>query len=240
MGIICVCVLVASAEPAGVRAEDDFTAEEGFTSLFNGKDLSGWRYKGSDEALAGKTETADKRIQVGNGVIVMNPKDDKGKGGIRDLYTIKDYNGPFHLKLQFRAALKADSGVYIRGKQLQVRDYPRFGGQYSKVPGFKLDDWNDLDIIVSPVTTRAVVNGEALTNSAVFELTVKDGKPSARLNGKDIPVASYQYKAGAFALCTNNGTVLEQAFEVPLKGGIGLQAETGKFEFRHIRVKELP
>jgi hypothetical protein len=236
--IVVLQLLVVGA--AGVRAADDFKVEEGYTSLFNDKDLTGWRYKGSDEALAGKTETLDKRIQVVSGVIVMNPKDDKGKGGIRDLYTIKDFNTPFHLKLQFRAALKADSGVYIRGKQLQVRDYPRLGGQYSKVPCFKLDDWNDLDITVSPVTTRALVNGEALTSADVFELTVRGGKPAARLNGKEIQVTSYQYKSGAFALCKNNGEVLEQAFEVPLKGGIGLQAETGKFEFRHIRVKELP
>jgi hypothetical protein len=225
---------------AAVNAGDDFKVEEGYTSLFNGKDLTGWRYKGSDEALAGKTETLDKRIQVVNGVIVMNPRDDKGKGGIRDLYTIKDFNTAFHLKLQFRAALKADSGVYIRGKQLQVRDYPRFGGQYSKVAGFKLDDWNDLDITVSPITTRALVNGEALTNADVLELTVRGGKPAARLNGKEIQMSSYQYKSGAFALCKNNGEVLEQAFEVPLKGGIGLQAETGRFEFRRIRVKEYP
>jgi hypothetical protein len=228
------------AGAAGVRATDDFKVEEGYTTLFNGKDLTGWRYVGSKESLEGKTETPDKRIQVVNGIIVMNAKDDKGKGGIRDLYTIKDYNGPFHLKLQFRAALKADSGVYIRGKQLQVRDYPRFGGQYSKVPAFKLDDWNDLDITVSPITTKVLVNGEALTNADVFELTVKDGQSVARLNGKDIKVTSYQHKAGAFALCRNNGEVLEKAFEVPLKGGIGLQAETGQFEFRRIRVRELP
>jgi hypothetical protein len=237
--------VVAFVSAESTRAKDDFKPEEGYTSLFNGKDLTGWHYVGSKENLEGKTETADQRIQVMDGAIVMNPKDANGKGGIRDLYTIKEYNKPFRLKLQFRAGLKADSGVYIRGTQLQVRDYPRFGGQYSKIPGFKLDDWNDLDITVSGKTTRTTVNGKTLTDQDVFELAVKDGKPSARLNGKDVAVAIYQHAEVAYALCKNNGEILEKAFQVPLKGGtgkegIGLQAETGKFEFRHIRIKELP
>jgi hypothetical protein len=221
-------------------AEDEFQVEPGYTSLFNGKDLTGWRYVGSKESLEGKTETADQRFQVVNGIIVANAKDAKGKGGIRDLYTVQEFNQPFHLKLQFRASLKSDSGVYIRGPQLQVRDYPRFGGQYSQVPGFKLDDWNDLDITVSPKTVVTTVNGKALTGKDDFELRYKDGKAEARLNGKEITVTNYQRTEGAFALCKNNGQVLEQAMKVPLKGGIGLQAETGKFEFRHVRIKVLP
>src|SRR5216683_2179584 len=99
---------------SGSRAADDFKVEEGFTSLFNGKDLTGWRYVGSKESLEGKTETPDGRIAVEDGVIVMREKDKNGKGGIKDLYTVKDYNKPFVLRLQFRASLKSDSGVYIR------------------------------------------------------------------------------------------------------------------------------
>src|SRR5271166_2729108 len=87
------------------RAADDFTPETGYTSLFNGKDLTGWTYKGAPNvSLEGKTETPDKRIEVKDGVILMNEKDKDGKGGIKDLYTIKDFSKPFHLKLEFRAA----------------------------------------------------------------------------------------------------------------------------------------
>jgi hypothetical protein len=231
-----------SASIHAVRAADDFKPEEGYTSLFNGKDLTGWRYLGFKESLAGKTETPDKRIQVVDGVIVCNEKDSLGKGGIQQLFTVKDYDKPFHLKLQFRASLKSDSGVYLRASsaQLQVRDYPRFGGQYSQVPGFKLDDWNDLDITVGGKETRLTVNGKQLTDKDEFDLTVRNGKPSAKLNGKVIDVTAYQFSDVAYALCKNNSEVLEKAFPIPLKGGIGLQAETGKFEFRRIRVKELP
>lgn len=231
-----------SASIHAVRAADDFKPEEGYTSLFNGKDLTGWRYLGFKESLTGKTETPDKRIQVVDGVIVCNEKDSQGKGGIQQLFTVKDYDKPFQLKLQFRASLKSDSGVYLRASsaQLQVRDYPRFGGQYSQVPGFKLDDWNDLDITVGGKEARLTVNGKQLTDTDEFDLTVRNGKPSAKLNGKVIDVTAYQFSDVAYALCKNNGEVLEKAFPIPLKGGIGLQAETGKFEFRRIRVKELP
>ncbi|HZT82212.1 MAG TPA: DUF1080 domain-containing protein [Gemmataceae bacterium] len=193
---VAAAALAAGLPLAPTQAADDFKVEEGYTSLFNGKDLTGWKYVGSKESLEGKTETADKRFQVVDGVIVANEKDARGKGGIRDLYTTRPFNKDFHLKLEFRAAPKADSGVYIRGPQLQVRDYIRRGEQ-KQLKKFKNDDWNELDI------------------------TVKDG----------------------VATCLCNGEPLSpRTMKVPAKSdkGIGLQAETGKFEFRRIRIKEMP
>jgi hypothetical protein len=176
--------VLAAAALTG-RAADDFKPEEGYTSLFNGKDLTGWRY--GKKPLEGQTTTPDKRFEVKDGIIIANV----GRG-IKDLYTVENFPKDFHLKLQFRAAPRADSGVYIRGPQLQVRDYPTVG-PYKKVK-FNKGDWNDLDIIVR----------------------------------------------GKTAECRCNGEVIEKAFRVPANGGIGLQAETGKFEFRHVRVKMLP
>lgn len=243
-GMAALCAVFAIAVVISTetgQAADDFKLEDGYTSLFNGKDLTGWRWPGAKGVvLDDKTETPDKRIQVVNGIIVVNEKDDKGKGGIKDLYTVREFAKPFHLKLQFRAGLKADSGVYIRGPQLQVRDFPRFGGEFSKVPGFKLDDWNDLYITVTPPSSKTTVNGQTLTDKDVFELSFKDGKPAAKLNGKDITVTAYQYQAQVcYAVCKNNGELLTKTMAVPLKGGIGLQAESGKFEYRRIRVKEM-
>jgi hypothetical protein len=220
------------------RAQDVSPVEEGYTSLFNGKDLTGWVYKPTPkESLEGKTVTADGRVSVENGVIVMHEKDKGGKGGIKDLYTTRDFSKDFVLKLEFRAAPKADSGVYIRGPQLQVRDYPTVG-PYNKV-AFKKGDWNDLEIIVHADVLVTKVNGKALSDKDSLELSVKDGKQSARLNGKDIAVTQVQLTYGPAAECKCNGEVIEKAFTVPAKGGIGLQAESGKFEFRNIRVKEL-
>jgi hypothetical protein len=148
--------------PAGGRAADDFKVEEGFTSLFNGKDLSGWRYPGKQgEALDGKTETPDKRMQVVDGAIVINEKDASGKGGIKDLYTSKEFEKDFVLKLQFRAGSRADSGVYIRGNQLQVRDYLTVG-PFKDLKSFKTNDWNDLEITVKGTDATCTCNGEML------------------------------------------------------------------------------
>jgi hypothetical protein len=222
----------------GRAADDEFKPEDGYTSLFNGKDLTGWMYKAMPkESLQGKTETPDGRIAVKDGVILVNEKDNKGKGGIKDLYTIKQYNKGFNLRLQFRAAPRADSGVYIRGPQLQVRDYPTVG-PYKKVK-FNDGGWNDLDITVTNGVVLTTVNGKEVTPKDVLELTVKDGKPTAKLNGKDVDVKNVIVTTTSVALCKCNGEVIEKAMKIPDKGGIGLQAEVGKFEFRHIRIKEL-
>src|SRR5262245_45797821 len=74
LAVLCVvCVGLGSAEQS-----DDFKLEPGYTALFNGKDLTGWRY--GKETLEGKNETSDKRFFVKDSIIVA----DEGKG-IKDL-----------------------------------------------------------------------------------------------------------------------------------------------------------
>jgi hypothetical protein len=238
-GLAVLLAALAWLAPKGCSAEDDFKVEKDFTLLFNGKDLTGWRYPGSaGKALDGKTETPDGRIKVQGGAIVMLEKDREGKGGIKDLYTVKVYDKPFHLRLEFRAALKADSGVYVRGPQLQVRDFIR-RNEHRHLKKFKNDGWNQLDIVVRDGVLITTVNGHTLTDKDDLEVTVKDGKSAAKLNGKAIDVKSVSVRKGSQAICTCNGERLETMYNIPGKGGIGLQAETGKFEFRRIRVKVL-
>jgi hypothetical protein len=236
-GLAVLLAVAAMLIPAS-RAADEFKLEEGYTSLFNGKDLTGWTYKGAPKvSLEGKTETPDGRIVVKDGVILVNEKDKDGKGGIKDLYTIENYAKGFNLRLQFRAAPRADSGVYIRGPQLQVRDYPTVG-PYKNVK-FNNGAWNDLDITVTNGVVLTTVNGKTVSPKDVLEVIVKDGKPVAKLNGKEEAVKNLSVAVSSVALCKCNGEVIEPAMKIPDKGGIGLQAEVGKFEFRHIRVKVL-
>ena len=227
-----------AALAAGGRADDRPRAEEGYTSLFNGKDLTGWRYGPKRESMAGRTETPDGRFKVQRGTLVAESKDNQGRGGIRDLYTVGDFNKNFRLKLEFRAAPRADSGVYLRGTQLQVRDYPTVG-PYKKLKNFKDGGWNELDVTVRGGTLLTALNGKALTDRDALELTVRDGKPEAKLNGKAVEVKNLSVQVTAVAECRCNGEVIEKAFKVPERGGIGLQAESGKFEFRNVRLKEL-
>lgn len=234
MGGVFVAGLIGSLliSSNSTSAGDDFKVEEGYVSLFNGKDLTGWKYY-KETDLTGKTETADKRFRVVDGIIVA----EEGKG-IKDLYTVKAFNNEFNVKIQFRAALKADSGVYVRGPQLQVRDFIR-RGEMKQLKKFKNDDWNELDITVKNGVVSTVVNGKTITDKDSLELNVIGGQPTAKLNGKSIDISKIEVSIGAVAKCLCNGEFMEN-MKVPAKSGqgIGLQAETGKFEFRRLRIKE--
>ena len=197
--LLAVVAIVASDTLAG----DDFKLEDGYVSLFNGKDLTGWEYgpvpvskkPPTETNLGGKTETSDKVFTVQGGYIVASG------GKIRALYTAKQYNSDFRLKFEFRAAAdkpKDNSGLYIRGPQLQLDATNEKGsltGVFRNVKNFKVGGWNEIDV------------------------TVKDSE----------------------AVCLCNGElIMKKPMQIPATGTIGLQSEYGKFEFRRIRIKEMP
>lgn len=211
---------------------DDFKVEAGYKSLFNGVDLTGWRY--GKEDLRGKMETPDRRFTVKDGVIVA----EDGKG-IKVLDTVEEFNAGFDLKLEFRASLKSDSGVYVRGPQLQVRDFIRRGEQKQLESVFKNDDWNELQITVTAPAFAATVNGTLLAATDAVELVFKDGKPTLKVNGRETEFASLSVAKESRAVCKINGVQFDPNYKPGPKGSIGLQAEMGKFEFRRIRIKTL-
>jgi hypothetical protein len=191
---------LALLDLTALRATDDFKLEDGFASLFNGRDLSGWEYgpvpvskKPIIEKLDGKPYTLDKVFEVEDGAIVATGKK------VMALYTAKEYNSDFQFKLEFRGSIgnkKNNSGIYIRGPQLQLDAVTEGGltGVFKKLEKFKPGDWNEI------------------------EITVK----------------------GTEAVCKCNGEELGKPLKIPEKGTIGLQSEIGKFEFRRIRIKEMP
>src|SRR5690349_5791583 len=75
--------------------------EPGFESIFNGKDLTGWRL-GKTE-LAGKTASDDGRFAVKDGILVITgSKDTPPK--MTEIDTLDSYDGDFTLRLEFRAS----------------------------------------------------------------------------------------------------------------------------------------
>src|SRR5207248_588171 len=88
----------------------------------------------------------------------------------------RKFPGEFHLRLEFRASLKADSGVYVRGPQLQVRDFIR-RNEHKHLKKFHNDGWNTLDIVVRNKVLTTTVNGKGLSAKDSLELSYKDGKP---------------------------------------------------------------
>src|SRR5258706_16018479 len=138
-------------------AADDAKPEEGAIELYNGKDLTGWGYKNGAK-FDGKTESDDKRYTAKEGMIVVNP----GKG-IAQLWTTAKFPRNFELRLEFRAAVNADSGLFVRGPQLQVRDYLVAGPEpYKKLKKYKPQDWNEIVVIVKGNVAHCTCNGEVL------------------------------------------------------------------------------
>ena len=188
---------------------DDFKPEEGFVSLFNGKDLTGWGYRATpprkgapkpgaplfvevkgDQSFDGRTESADGRYRAINGRLVITTPAEGRR--IQALWTTREFPEDFELRLEFRATPNADSGVYLRKPQLQCRDF-LVAGPYKDLKQYKAQDWNELIV------------------------TVK----------------------GGFAHATCNGEVLEAALKLPENGPIGLEGDRGQMEYRRLRIKTL-
>jgi len=166
------------------RAHDAFTPEPGFVSLFNGRDLTGWgtrpttdnelattrRMQAADIAAPswpvaiaasydGLTASPDGRWLAKNARIVATTP--PGGRRIQQLWTTREFPKNFVLKLEFRASPNADGGVYIRGPQLQARDY-LIAGPYLKLEKFRPLEWNELVITVTDGLARCTCNGEVL------------------------------------------------------------------------------
>jgi hypothetical protein len=151
---------------------DDWKPEPGFISLFNGTDLTGWCFRekaGKNDPnpgaiLArqdGKTEAADAgRYIVKNGVIAVTFPDEADKL-TGQLYTVAEFPKNFVLKLEFRASVNADSGIFIRKPQLQCRDY-LVAGPYLELKQYKPQEWNQIEVTVKDGVARCTCNGEVL------------------------------------------------------------------------------
>lgn len=164
---------------------DSFTSEEGFEPLFDGHDLDGWGFRPtSAEDLASikkwrasdpnmppwpivetpisfddQTASSDGRFVAVNGRLVVTTPTEGRR--IQQLYTTRDFPENFTLKLEFRATPNADSGVFLRGRQLQCRDYA-LAGPYSNLKKYKPQDWNELVVTVEGDTAHCTCNGEVL------------------------------------------------------------------------------
>jgi len=162
------------ATQALIETEPDaFVLEPGFTSLTNGKDLSGWRLAPSknqpgEDNLEGKLSTSDGRYVAINGRIVVSTPPEGRR--IQQLYTKQEFSGDFILKLEFRATPNADSGVFIREPQLQCRDYP-LAGPYKELKNYHPQDWNELVVTVKDNVAVCTCNGEVLEGAFILPAT---------------------------------------------------------------------
>jgi hypothetical protein len=191
--------------------------DEGFTALYNGKDLSGWHAK--DGRLA---------VWNANGELISC-----SGGGGGWLTTDREY-GDFELRVDYRIAPGGNSGVGIRypakgdpahaGMEIQILDdnAPDYrnlqaaqytGGIYYQVPpnakpAKPPGQWNRYIIRCEGPRIRIRLNDVEIQNVNVEQQTKGEGG--------HLPLS-----------------------ERPRRGFIGLQSHTGPADFRNIEIREL-
>lgn len=175
---------------------NEMPKEEGFVSIFNGKDLTGWkgivenpiaRTKMKPAELAKKQATADKiaaaHWKAENGILVFD-----GTGG-DNLCTVKQY-GDIEMYIDWNldpAGPEADAGIYLRGTpQIQIWDIARVnvgaqvgsGGLYNneknpsqplKLADNKLGEWNTFYIKMVGDRVTVKLNGELVVDNVILE-----------------------------------------------------------------------
>lgn len=206
------------------------TPPEGFTALFNGKDLTGWkglvgnpktRAAMSTDELAQAQVEADKNAhehwKVEDGVIVFD-----GKG--QNLCTAKDY-GDFELLLDWKIEKGGDSGIYLRGSpQVQIWDteWPDYFKHGAEKGSGSL--WNNKDNPRFPDVKADKPVGEWNT----FHITMVGEKVTVKLNGQTVV----------------DNVTMENLWEpgqpIYPTGSIELQNHGNTLYFRNIYIKELP
>jgi hypothetical protein len=191
---ISVLTVLLLASIANLTQAQEWKPDEGFVSLYNGKDLTGWCYNidNKQDKFDGKTESSDGRYVAKGEILLVKALDPSQPRQLRQIQTTQAFAKDFVLKMEFRAAVNADSGIFMRGRQLQCRDY-LVAGPYKELKKYKPQDWNTIVV------------------------TVKDG----------------------IAHCECNGEVLEDKLQLPATGPIGLEADRGQMEYRHIQIKEV-
>ena len=174
---------------------DEMPEGVGFVSLFNGKDLTGWKGLVADPVKRAKMKPAeltsaqvkaDEVMRSGwsavNGELVFNGKGD-------NICTEKQY-GDFEMYVDWNldpAGRQADAGIYLRGTpQVQIWDTSRVrvgaqvgsGGLYNnktneskplKVADNKLGEWNTLYIKMIGDRVTVLLNGELVVDNIILE-----------------------------------------------------------------------
>ena len=213
--IVSITALALLLVPA-LRAADDKEAPkpdaEGFYSLFNGKDLEGWK-------ISEKPQT----FKVEDGILVVN-------GDRAHLF----YVGPvhnhdfknFHLRVEAKTFPKANSGIYFhtafqetgfpnKGFEVQVNqthtDRKKTGGLYG---------------IKDVMDNSPVKDGEWYT----YDIIVKDKNVLVQVNGKTTAEWTQpdDWKAGARGRKIDTGTIAIQGHD-----------PGSKVHFRKIAIKPL-
>jgi hypothetical protein len=224
-------ILVGGLALAGM-ATGPQAQEQGFTPLFNGKDLTGWVYGTRN----GAPNKSGKGYQIENGVLFTTKED----GG--NLFTEKEYSD-FVLRFEVKLTENANNGIGIRaplegdaayvGMEIQVLDDG--GSQYTKLQPAQyhgsvyqmfaakrgsqklVGEWNVEEITAKGRRIAVVLNGTTIVDANLDD--VKDEALLAKHRDLNRPEGSHGI--------------------ANTKGHIGFLGHGAHVEFRNIRIKVL-
>jgi hypothetical protein len=156
-------------------------ADRGFTSLYNGKDLTGWKLVG----------------QEGRGYIIEDGLIECPADGGGNLFTEKEYSN-FVFRFEFRLEEGSNNGIGIRapyegdaayqGMEIQILDHdaPMYRGKlkpaqyhgsiYDVVPaktGFlkPTGEWNSEEIVANGRQIKVTLNGHVIVDANLDSIT---------------------------------------------------------------------
>src|SRR6478736_2857128 len=197
----------------------DNTPPAGFTALFNGNDLTGWkglvddppkRARLTQEQLVHAQAKADEKMRahwsVDDDVLVFDGAGDS-------LCTVKDYRD-FEMLVDWKIEPNGDSGIYLRGSpQVQIWDPDSkpaagigSGGLYNNKRGphnplvkadHPIGQWNTFRIRMIDDKVTVWLNGQLVVDNVALENYWERGKPI-------YPVGQIELQSHQSRLCFRN------------------------------------
>jgi hypothetical protein len=200
--------------------------EEGWTPLFDGKDLSQWRNYGETELGDG--------WRVEDGTLVL------AEAGAGDIVTRQSY-GDFELELEWRIAEGGNGGIFIlvneddnpiyhNAPEVQILDNERHSDR--EIDSHRSGSLYDL---VASHPSSHKPQGEWNT----IRIRLEDGLLNIWQNG--VPTTTLVIGSSAWNTLVANSKFADwEGFGASKGGRIGLQDHGDKVWFRNIRIRELP
>lgn len=226
----------------GCFAADTSQPENGFTSLFDGKTLDGWK--------VGENANA---FQVHDGMIVMEyPATDRGPAHLFYVGTVNDHNFKnFDLRVEVMTFPGANSGIYFHTKYQEANwpkcglecqvdnshsDWRRTGSLY----GIRNISWGPETPPADNKQVVTILPKPPVTDNVWYtqEIVCQDGLLTVKLNGQTmveyrLPDADVEHKLTTGMIWLPRGTFA-------LQGHPPMPGHGSKTCFRNIRVKILP
>lgn len=208
-------------------------SNDGWITLFNGKDLSKWHSYGHSNVVGG--------WKIENGAIHLDPKSKKeGEGG--DLTTNDEFDN-YDLKLEWKISPKGNSGIiffihedttqyhqtYSTGPEMQVVDNE--GHPDGHIIKHKAGDLYDL-ISSSKEAQKPVGEWNAV------EIKSLNGKLDLYLNGVNV-VSTTMWDNNWKQLIANSKFATWPGFGTYKKGKISLQDHGDEVWYRNVKIKKL-